>query len=172
LADLRCFLHTRLAGWDHLPVGQDDPEKRIAELERQLAEQKRMPQLERQQAEAVSVPKAGLRHRWRLARGMVKVTDPDGVLWKVYRRWFPNWDLSFLHGADPGDFGAYLLAVLWPPWFIAKCLGVRWIISIERNGNEMGDARVRGWRKSQRRIQEIAEAAAAGTLRKELAARK
>jgi len=40
------------------------------------------------------------------------------------------------HGADPGDLGAYLLAVLWPPWFIAKCLGVRWIIAIERNGRE------------------------------------
>ena len=28
-------------GWDHLQVGEDDPEKRIADLERRLAEQKR-----------------------------------------------------------------------------------------------------------------------------------
>lgn len=39
-------------------MDQDDPEKRIAELERQLAEQKRMPDLERQQAEAVRRPGA------------------------------------------------------------------------------------------------------------------
>jgi DivIVA domain-containing protein len=31
-------------------MDQDDPERRIAELERQLAEQKRGPELERQQA--------------------------------------------------------------------------------------------------------------------------
>jgi hypothetical protein len=54
--------------------------------------------------------------------------------------------------------------VLWPPWFIAKWLGVPWVILIERNGSEIGDERVRGWRESQRRIQEIAESAAAGTL--------
>jgi hypothetical protein len=153
------FLHTRFAAWDYLLVGQDDPEKRIAELERQ-------------QPGAVGVPEAGLGHRWRLARGMVKVTDPGGVPWKVYRRWFPNWELSWLQGTDLGDLGAYLLAVLWPPWFIGKCLGVRWVILIERNGNEVADERVRGWRKSQRRIKELARAAAAGTVQKDLAARK
>jgi hypothetical protein len=100
---------------------------------------------------------------------MVKVRDPNGVPWTVYRRWFPHWDFSSFHGVDPGDLGAYLLAVLWLPWFIAKCLGVRWVISIERNGIEVCDARVRGWRTSQRRIQELAGAAAAGTLQKELA---
>jgi len=46
------FLSPRLAGWDHLLMDQDDPEKRIAELERQLAEQKRIAELERQLAEA------------------------------------------------------------------------------------------------------------------------
>ena len=35
----------------HLPMYPDDPEKRIAELERQLAEQKRIAELERQLAE-------------------------------------------------------------------------------------------------------------------------
>ena len=34
---LRCLLHPKLAAWDHLLVGHDDPEKRIAELDRQLA---------------------------------------------------------------------------------------------------------------------------------------
>jgi hypothetical protein len=80
--------------------------------------------------------------------------------------------ISPFSAADPGDLGAYLLAALWPPWFIAKFLGVRWVILIERKGNEVGDERVRDWRKSQRRIREIAAAAAAGILQKELAARK
>jgi len=31
------LLHPKLAAWDHLLVGHDDPEKRIAELDRQLA---------------------------------------------------------------------------------------------------------------------------------------
>jgi len=110
----------------------------------------------------VGVSEAGLRQRWRLARGMVKVTG-------VYRRWFPNWNLSFLSDAGSGDFGTFFLAVVWPPWFIAKWSGVRWIILIERNGREVGEVRVRGWRKSQRRIHEMAEAAVAGTLQKELA---
>ena len=89
--------------------------------------------------------------------------------WTVYRRWLPNWNLSFLQGPDLSDVGGYLLAVLWPPWFIAKWLGVRWVIAIERDGKVVCDARVRGWRTSQRRIQELAGAAAAGTLQKELA---
>ncbi|MDG5486249.1 hypothetical protein [Mycolicibacterium gadium] len=139
-------------------MGQDDPEQRIAELERQ-------------HAEAVSVSRAGLGDRWRLARGMVRGTDRRGVHWRVYRRWFPNWNLSFLH-YDLGEFGAVLLAVLWPPWFIGKCFGARWIISIERNGSEVGVVRVRGWRKSQQRIHELAEAVATGTPQQELVAEK
>jgi hypothetical protein len=46
------FLYPPHAAWDHLPMDADDPEERIAELERQLAEQKRIAELERQLAEA------------------------------------------------------------------------------------------------------------------------
>jgi hypothetical protein len=35
------FLAAQTSAWDHLPVEQDDPEKRIADLERQLGEQRR-----------------------------------------------------------------------------------------------------------------------------------
>lgn len=35
------FVRVGLPGWDHLLMAQDDPEKRIADLEHQLAEQKR-----------------------------------------------------------------------------------------------------------------------------------
>jgi DivIVA domain-containing protein len=235
-----------LLGWDHLLVDHDDPENRIAELERQLADQKHVAGPEHLDGRPVVTPedghnvtfskaagsrgyhedqvdafldrvaaarrdptardgvtqtdlhnvafskppfgttgynkdevdaylylvriefglapKAGLRHRLQVERGMVKVLDPDGVPWTVYRRWFPNWKLHSFGNPDPGEIGAYLLAVLWPPWFIAKWLGVPWVILIERNGSEIGDERVRGWRESQRRIQEIAESAAAGTL--------
>ena len=40
-AGIRDFLPGAASGWDHLLMDQDDPEKRIADLERQLAERKR-----------------------------------------------------------------------------------------------------------------------------------
>jgi hypothetical protein len=40
---------------------------------------------------------------------------------------------------------------------------VRWVIVIERDGKAVGKEEVRGWGRSGRRIQEIAELAAAGT---------
>jgi hypothetical protein len=46
------LLYQPRGAWDHLPMDVDDPEERIAELERQLAEQKRIAELERQLAEA------------------------------------------------------------------------------------------------------------------------
>ena len=110
---------------------------------------------------------AGLLERWRLARGMVKVTDPDGVQWKVYRCLFPTRGIWFLDG-DLGEAAVIILPAVWLPWLIAKWLGVRWIISIERNERQVDEVSVRGWRRSQRRIHEIAEAAAAGTLQNEL----
>ena len=41
LAGIRDFLPGAASGWDHLLMDQDDPARRIADLERQLAEQKR-----------------------------------------------------------------------------------------------------------------------------------
>lgn len=99
---------------------------------------------------------------------MAKVSDPGGVQWSVFRRWgFRYW-----HAADDirsGDFGEIIIdllqiVVISPFWFIAKWFGVPWTIVIERNGTEVGEERVRGWRNSRRRIQQIVESAAAGTL--------
>jgi len=56
----------------------------------------------------------------------------------------------------------------WPFWFIAHWLGLRWRIVIERDGEEVDEEWVRGWRKSGRRIQEITESATAGTLQQSL----
>jgi hypothetical protein len=105
---------------------------------------------------------------------VAEVTDPDGVQWSVRRRrWYDmSGSLSGVDGNSLGDnplLGLLLLPLFfvawWPVWFIAHWLGLKWKIVIERDGTEVGDEQVRGWRKSQRRIQEIAELAAAGTLR-------
>ncbi|HEX7824340.1 MAG TPA: hypothetical protein VF477_05525 [Mycobacterium sp.] len=92
---------------------------------------------------------------------MAKVIDPDGVQWSVSREWFfglPSW----LDGSS--DIGLVLFA-LWPFWLIAHWLGVPWVIVIKRAGTAMGTEEVRGWLKSQRRIQEIGQSAAAGAWR-------
>jgi len=101
---------------------------------------------------------------------MPAVTDPNGVQWSVHRRWRPH-SLNAVNPTDTGDaliseltFNLVLIAVTWPFWFIAKWLGVRWKIVIERDGTVVGETLVRGWRKSQRRIQELTQSAAAGTL--------
>jgi hypothetical protein len=91
---------------------------------------------------------------------MAKVTDPHGVPWSVRRRWFfepPDW----LDGGT-SDIG-YLLAAFWPCWLIAHWLGWPWVIVIKRAGNEQCTERVRGWVRSQRRIQQITQSAADGT---------
>lgn len=99
---------------------------------------------------------------------MAQVTDPGGVQWSVRRRrWYSlsGWDL-----ADPGDGSGILVAIAllvgawWPFWFVAHWLGLRWRIVIKRDGEEVDEEHVRGWRRSRRRIREILESAAAGTL--------
>jgi hypothetical protein len=104
---------------------------------------------------------------------MAKVADPGGVQWSVRRRrWF---GMSFLgHFSFGGNDSLeglllfllllpFLLAAIWPFWFIAHGLGLKWVIVIERDGKEVGEEKVRGWRRSGRRVQEIAQSAAAGT---------
>jgi hypothetical protein len=111
---------------------------------------------------------AELRRRWQLARGLVTLADANGVRWKVYRCWFPRRGIWFLQG-DLGEAAMFIVPAVWLPWFIAKWLGVRWLIEIERNGCHVGDEQARGWRASRRRIHEIAESAATGALQQELA---
>ncbi|OBB33109.1 hypothetical protein A5792_11880 [Mycolicibacterium peregrinum] len=48
-----------------------------------------------------------------------------------------------------------LVLLAWPFWFVAKFLGVPWKIVIERAGRELGTERVRGWRASARRMDQI-----------------
>jgi len=101
---------------------------------------------------------------------MAAVTDPNGVRWSVHRRWRPHY-LNAVNPTDTGDaliseltFNLLLIAVTWPFWFIAKWLGVRWKIVIERDGTVVSETLVRGWRRSQRYIEELTQSAAADTL--------
>jgi hypothetical protein len=98
---------------------------------------------------------------------MAEVSDPNGVQWSVHRTLFRWWEGDDVGGGTPEAAVFYLVVgvVIWPFWIIAKWLGVPWEIVIERAGRQAGAERVRGWNKSERRIQEIAESVAAGTWR-------
>jgi len=106
---------------------------------------------------------------------MADVTDPNGVRWSVRRRrWYPMSEWADAFGGADG-FGVLVILSLavggwWPFWFIAHWLGLRWRIVIERDGEEVDEEWVRGWRKSRRRIQEITASATAGTLQQSLTA--
>jgi hypothetical protein len=62
----------------------------------------------------------------------------------------------------------FILVATWPLWFIAHWLGVRWVIVIERDDEEVGKEKVRGWGRAGRRVEEITESAAVGTLAQSL----
>lgn len=113
-------------------------------------------------------------HSWRVERNTIKVVDPTGVRWSVHRQWgvryWDGWqDDGSADAMDVADMVVLLqLIVLWPLWFLGKCLGVRFKIVIIRNGDKAGEVKVRGWSRSRRRLREIAAIAAAGTLQQEL----
>ena len=96
----------------------------------------------------------------------VRVTDPTGAQWTVRRWWFKT--IPYQSGIEFLDFVIFLIVlpfmVLWPFWLLSKWLGARWSIVIERDGTKLGEEKVRGWRKSGERIQELAQQAAAGSL--------
>ena len=96
----------------------------------------------------------------------VTVTDPEGAEWSVRRWWFKT--LPYQSGIDFVDFIIFLIVlpfmVAWPFWLASKWLGARWSVVIERDGTKVAEEKVRGWRRSGERIQEIARAAESGTL--------
>ncbi|KMO84986.1 hypothetical protein BST22_04375 [Mycolicibacterium chubuense] len=99
---------------------------------------------------------------------MPVVTDPQGVQWSVHRRLWPFPDLEDL--LDNFDFFGWViglvlvlpLLVLWPVWFLAKLLGVRWVLVVERDHVEVERELVRGWRRSGVRSTELAAQLAQG----------
>jgi hypothetical protein len=48
------------------------------------------------------------------------------------------------------------LLVLWPFWLATKFLGARWRIIVERDHADASTELVRGWRRSQARINDLA----------------
>ncbi len=98
---------------------------------------------------------------------VIGVTDPRGAQWTVRRRrWYGMSNFGHGGGNEIGELVLLpLLAVAWwPIWFVAHWFGLPWRIVIKRGGNDVYEIEVRGWRKSRRRIQEVAESAAVGTL--------
>ncbi|WKG06053.1 hypothetical protein [Mycolicibacterium sp. HK-90] len=91
-----------------------------------------------------------------LANGAV--TDPRGVGWTVRRKWMEG-PTTIMDGDSLVDVilsvGQLLCLLAWPFWFAAKFLGVPWKIVVERENREVGTERVRGWRASTRRMDEI-----------------
>jgi hypothetical protein len=96
----------------------------------------------------------------------VTVTDPDDAEWTVRRWWFTA--VPYQSGIDLLDVLIFLVVLpfmlAWPFWLASKWLGARWSVVIERDGTKVGEEKVRGWRRSGERIQEIARGAEAGTL--------
>lgn len=95
---------------------------------------------------------------------MAVFTDPNGTVWAITRRWwpFPGDALDLTFGWFEFVLGA-LFAVLWPFWLLAKFCGVRWVITVERDGHQVGRELVRGWSASKRRIDEIAAQVTSGS---------
>jgi hypothetical protein len=93
---------------------------------------------------------------------MAVVLDPHGRTWSVHRDWWP-FPGDLLDFTDLFEIAIGLLfVVLWPFWLLAKLLGVRWVIVIERDGNEVERELVRGWRKAKARVNEVALQIASG----------
>ncbi|MBI3213106.1 MAG: hypothetical protein HYZ38_04735 [Mycobacterium sp.] len=91
---------------------------------------------------------------------MAAIRDPDGVSWTLHRRLWPFPDITDLVDVLFFSWAMALLvipfAILWPFWLVTKFLGARWRIIIVRDGVQVDEELVRGWRRSGGRIAELA----------------
>jgi hypothetical protein len=92
------------------------------------------------------------------------VTDSTGTVWDVSRRWwpFPGDALDLTFGWLEVLIGV-LFVLIWPFWLLAKYCGVRWVITVKRNGHQVGRELVRGSGNAKRRMFEIASEIANGS---------
>ncbi|GFM18336.1 MULTISPECIES: hypothetical protein [Mycobacteriaceae] len=87
--------------------------------------------------------------------------DSDGVTWRVRRAQWPLLGAIDMASHGSSTFGVVLfllalpLLAAWPIWLLAKLCGVPWKVVTERDGDEVAREKVKGWRASGRRIQEI-----------------
>jgi hypothetical protein len=97
---------------------------------------------------------------------MADVTDPDGTTWSV-RRWWLNPSIGET-GLGPLDALIFLIMLpfllVWPFWLASKWLGAAWTVDIKRDGVKVGSEKVRGWKRSGQRVEELARAAQDGAL--------
>ena len=90
------------------------------------------------------------------------LTDPSGVQWSVHRKMWPFPSVGTL--LDNFDFFGWVIGLallfpcllLWPFWLLAKFLGVRWVIVVERDHQETERELIRGWGRSEARMNELA----------------
>ena len=92
---------------------------------------------------------------------MAVLTDQHGAVWSIRRRWwYPSGALDLFGWV--GDLIGLFFILLWPFWLVAKFCGVRWVITIQRDGDQVGKERVRGWKNSKLRMTQIAQEVTAG----------
>lgn len=93
---------------------------------------------------------------------MPELKDADGVRWRVRRRWMPLLDYLDMLNWGTNWFGVLMFVVAlpfllaWPFWALGKLCGVPWQVVVTRDGDEVATEKVKGWRASGRRIEEIA----------------
>lgn len=99
---------------------------------------------------------------------MPVITDPSGIQWSVHRKLWPFPNLGDL--LDNFDFFGWVIGLvlalpfllLWPFWLLTKVLGARWVLVVQRDHEEVQRELVRGWRRSDVRMNEIARELAQG----------
>jgi hypothetical protein len=103
-------------------------------------------------------------HAGKQNKHVAVVRDPSGTVWDVSRRWwpFPGDALDLTFGWFELVLGA-LFVVLWPLWLLGKYCGVRWVITIQRDGHQVGRELVRGAGNAKRRINDLAMEIAHGS---------
>ncbi len=97
---------------------------------------------------------------------MAKVTAPGGQSVTVRRWWWRTlpWETGFAT-IDAVIFLIVLpFMLMWPVWLVLKWCGVPWTVLVEHDGTEIARERVRGWRASGARIEEIAAAVQSGAM--------
>lgn len=83
--------------------------------------------------------------------------------WRVRRRWMPLLDYLDMLNWGANWFGLVMFVVAlpflaaWPFWALGKLCGVPWKIVVTRDGEDVAEEKVKGWRASGLRIAEIVD---------------
>ena len=92
---------------------------------------------------------------------MPEFRDADRVKWRVRRLWWPLLGPMDMASWGSSTFGVVMFVIAlpmilaWPFWLLLKFCGVPWKVVTERDGDEVAREKVRGWRASGKRIDEL-----------------